>query len=237
MDIPRSRFRSGHEIRTNLTITDRQGLTVSLNERGPQLEKAEVDRLEKAVQKNLDGAAWLMLCGSLPPGVPVEFLRAAHRYGAPEESEDAARYRRRCAARGHRGRAHGGLAQSARSRAPAEPGAGHAQSFPGRGGAHPRHGPGDGGALARQPGRRGSDRRRHHRSHSAARGSALPHRRGRCPGGGFRLVHGTRRRFHGCAALGRGCGNGFRHAARPAHWHRSSRPQEVYQQVEVRRIE
>ena len=61
------------EIRTNLTITDRQGLTVSLNARGPQLEKAEVERLEKAVQKNLDGATWLMLCGSLPPGVPSDF--------------------------------------------------------------------------------------------------------------------------------------------------------------------
>jgi 1-phosphofructokinase family hexose kinase len=62
-----------HEIRTNLTITDKQGLTVSLNERGPHLEKAEVDRMEKAVQKHLDGASWLMLCGSLPPGVPSDF--------------------------------------------------------------------------------------------------------------------------------------------------------------------
>jgi fructose-1-phosphate kinase PfkB-like protein len=60
----------GHEIRTNLTITDRQGLTVSLNERGPQLEKAEVDRIEKAVHKSLDGVAWLMLCGSLPQACP-----------------------------------------------------------------------------------------------------------------------------------------------------------------------
>ena len=62
-----------HEIRTNLTVTDRQGLTVSLNERGPHLDKAEVDRLEKAVHKHLDGAAWLLLCGSLPPGVPSDF--------------------------------------------------------------------------------------------------------------------------------------------------------------------
>ena len=64
---------AGHEIRTNLTITDRQGLTVSVNERGPKLAKPEVDRLEKAVRKNLDGASWLMLCGSLPPGVPPNF--------------------------------------------------------------------------------------------------------------------------------------------------------------------
>ena len=62
-----------HEIRTNLTITDKQGLTVNLNETGPQLDKAEVDRLEKAVQKSLDDAAWFMLCGSLPPGVPSNF--------------------------------------------------------------------------------------------------------------------------------------------------------------------
>lgn len=61
------------EIRTNLTITDRQGLTVSLHERGPQLEKAEVERLEKAVQKSLERASWLLLCGSLPPGVPSNF--------------------------------------------------------------------------------------------------------------------------------------------------------------------
>lgn len=62
-----------HEIRTNLTITDRQGLTVSLNEEGPQLEAIEVERLEKAVQKSLEGASWLLLCGSIPPGVPSNF--------------------------------------------------------------------------------------------------------------------------------------------------------------------
>jgi 1-phosphofructokinase family hexose kinase len=71
------------EIRANLTITDRQGLTVSLNERGPKLEKAEIDRLEKAVHKHLDGAAWLLLSGTLPPGVPSNFyarlIGMAHR--------------------------------------------------------------------------------------------------------------------------------------------------------------
>jgi 1-phosphofructokinase family hexose kinase len=61
------------EIRTNLTITDRQGLTVSLNERGPKLEKSEINRLEKAVQNSLQGAHWLLLCGSLPPGAPSDF--------------------------------------------------------------------------------------------------------------------------------------------------------------------
>ncbi len=61
------------EIRTNLTITDKHGLTVNLNEVGPTLSKAEVARVEKAVKETLDRASWLMLCGSLPPGVPSSF--------------------------------------------------------------------------------------------------------------------------------------------------------------------
>lgn len=59
-----------NEIRTNLTITDKHGLTVNLNEAGPPLAKAEVERVERAVEETLDRASWLMICGSLPPGVP-----------------------------------------------------------------------------------------------------------------------------------------------------------------------
>jgi 1-phosphofructokinase family hexose kinase len=62
-----------NEIRTNLTITDKHGLTVNLNEAGPKLSKAEVTRMEKAVKDALDGSSWLMVCGSLPPGVAPEF--------------------------------------------------------------------------------------------------------------------------------------------------------------------
>jgi 1-phosphofructokinase family hexose kinase len=61
------------EIRTNLTITDRHGLTVNLNEKGPELAKAEVARVEAAVREALQKASWLMICGSLPPGVPSTF--------------------------------------------------------------------------------------------------------------------------------------------------------------------
>jgi len=62
-----------NESRTNLTITDRHGLTVNLNEAGPRMERAEIARLEKVVREKLNGAAWLMLAGSLPPGVPANF--------------------------------------------------------------------------------------------------------------------------------------------------------------------
>ena len=60
-------------IRTNLTITDRHGLTVNLNEAGPELAKSEVTRVEQAVRDALGKASWLLLCGSLPPGVPASF--------------------------------------------------------------------------------------------------------------------------------------------------------------------
>jgi 1-phosphofructokinase family hexose kinase len=60
-----------NETRTNLTITDQRGLTVNLNEKGPQIAKPEVAGIEKAVSDCLAGASWLLLCGSLPPGVPA----------------------------------------------------------------------------------------------------------------------------------------------------------------------
>jgi 1-phosphofructokinase family hexose kinase len=62
-----------NEIRTNLTITDRQGLTVNLNEKGPELAEIELERIERVVRRALAGASWLMICGSLPPGVPSSF--------------------------------------------------------------------------------------------------------------------------------------------------------------------
>jgi 1-phosphofructokinase family hexose kinase len=62
-----------NHIRTNLTISDRQGLSVKLNEQGPALFDSELARLRKAVEKHLSSASWLMLCGSVPPGVPPDF--------------------------------------------------------------------------------------------------------------------------------------------------------------------
>jgi 1-phosphofructokinase family hexose kinase len=66
-----------NETRTNLTITDRHGLTVNLNEAGPGLSKAEVARIEKTLRDTIAHAKWLMLCGSLAPGVPSSFYAKA----------------------------------------------------------------------------------------------------------------------------------------------------------------
>jgi 1-phosphofructokinase family hexose kinase len=72
-----------HEMRTNLTISDKQGLTVKLNEFGPKIEPEELQAITKAVETNLTSASWLMICGSLPPGVPSQFysdlIQLAHK--------------------------------------------------------------------------------------------------------------------------------------------------------------
>ena len=84
---PSELIRIKHEIRTNITIADRNGLAIKLNEKGPDLSAGEVAKVEKAICGKLGGARWLMLCGSLPPGVPDDFyarlVRSANRRGVP----------------------------------------------------------------------------------------------------------------------------------------------------------
>ncbi len=60
-------------IRINLTISDRRGLSIKLNERGPVLAEPEQEKLLKATEKLLSNASWLMLCGSLPPKMDDHF--------------------------------------------------------------------------------------------------------------------------------------------------------------------
>jgi len=62
-------------IRTNLIITDKQGLTVKLNEPGPELSDEELARVEQVVVSELERSSWLLVCGSLPPKVPADFYR------------------------------------------------------------------------------------------------------------------------------------------------------------------
>jgi 1-phosphofructokinase family hexose kinase len=61
------------ESRTNLTISDKQGLTIKLNELGPPIDESELKAVQEAVKARVANATWLMLCGSLPPGVPPHF--------------------------------------------------------------------------------------------------------------------------------------------------------------------
>ncbi|RPF27256.1 1-phosphofructokinase family hexose kinase [Georgenia muralis] len=56
--------------RTNLTVTEPDGTTTKLNEPGAALTGAEVDALATLLLDVADGAGWVALSGSLPPGVP-----------------------------------------------------------------------------------------------------------------------------------------------------------------------
>jgi 1-phosphofructokinase family hexose kinase len=71
--LPFEVVRVGSETRTNLTISDKQGLTIKLNEQGAPLEEKELAELRRLVEARLAKAHWLMICGSIPPGVSPHF--------------------------------------------------------------------------------------------------------------------------------------------------------------------
>lgn len=62
----------GHA-RANLTITDPAGVTTKLNLPGATLRAEEAEALGAAVVDACAGASWLVLAGSLPPGVGDDF--------------------------------------------------------------------------------------------------------------------------------------------------------------------
>ena len=61
------------ESRTNLAVSDKQGLTIKLDELGPPMTPAELKKVRAAVEKFIPKASWLMICGSVPPGVSPHF--------------------------------------------------------------------------------------------------------------------------------------------------------------------
>ncbi|MGH9663678.1 MAG: 1-phosphofructokinase family hexose kinase, partial [Bryobacteraceae bacterium] len=62
-----------NESRTNMTISDRQGLAIKLNEPGPPISPEELKQFYKLLEAVIGKASWLMICGSIPPGVPPHF--------------------------------------------------------------------------------------------------------------------------------------------------------------------
>lgn len=83
-------------LRTNITITDLEGTTTKINEPGPHLEPDLTAALEDLILQTAEGASWVALAGSLPPGVPQDFyarviqdLRARYGSAAPLVAVDA----------------------------------------------------------------------------------------------------------------------------------------------------
>ncbi|HEY9307826.1 MAG TPA: 1-phosphofructokinase [Microbacterium sp.] len=85
----------GH-VRANLAITDPAGVTTKLNLPGAELSTDEAAAVVDAVVGASAGAGWLVLAGSLPPGVADDFyvrimraVRATHGTASPFIAVDA----------------------------------------------------------------------------------------------------------------------------------------------------
>ncbi|MHA7305727.1 1-phosphofructokinase family hexose kinase [Arthrobacter sp. TMN-49] len=95
-DIPHITLPIGAALRSNVAITEPDGTTTKVNEPGPTLTPAQVAELLELTVEKSDGASWLVLAGSLPPGVPVDFyahvidaVRAAYGTTAPRIAVDS----------------------------------------------------------------------------------------------------------------------------------------------------
>lgn len=63
----------GQRIRVNLTLTEPDGTTTKINEPGPSLTDEQVDAAASLLVTASEGAAWVALSGSLPPGAPTDW--------------------------------------------------------------------------------------------------------------------------------------------------------------------
>ena len=71
--IPHRAVELSGRLRINLTITEPDGTTTKVNEPGPRLSDAELAALTTALEREAAGACWVVLSGSLPPGVPDDW--------------------------------------------------------------------------------------------------------------------------------------------------------------------
>ena len=57
-------------VRTNITVTEMDGTTTKINEPGAVLDAAAIDALTRSVVGYAEYASWVVMSGSLPPGMP-----------------------------------------------------------------------------------------------------------------------------------------------------------------------
>lgn len=71
-------------VRANVSIAEPDGTVTKVNEPGPVLTAAELRELTRATVGAATGASWVAVCGSLPPGAPVDLY--ADLVGAVRDS-------------------------------------------------------------------------------------------------------------------------------------------------------
>jgi 1-phosphofructokinase len=70
-------------IRVNVSLVEADGTVTKVNEPGPALGAGDVEALLSAPEKVPD-AAWILGCGSLPPGAPGDFYARLAALGSPD---------------------------------------------------------------------------------------------------------------------------------------------------------
>ncbi|WP_084130011.1 1-phosphofructokinase [Demequina sp. NBRC 110055] len=84
--VPRASVPVAGAARVNITVAEPDGTTTKLNEPGPALSAAELESLLDAAAARAAGSAWLVGCGSLPPGAPTDLyatlVERGHAAGA-----------------------------------------------------------------------------------------------------------------------------------------------------------
>lgn len=78
-DVPFAALPIGESLRSNVALTEPSGVTTKINEPGPALSGEQQEALIGLLLDSSRGASWVVLAGSLPPGVPADFYATVTR--------------------------------------------------------------------------------------------------------------------------------------------------------------
>lgn len=78
-NVPFAALPIAEPLRTNVALTEPDGTTTKINEPGPVLDAAQQEALIALLLERAEGASWVVLAGSLPPGFPADFYTTVTR--------------------------------------------------------------------------------------------------------------------------------------------------------------
>ena len=78
-DVPFAALPIGEPLRSNVALTEPGGVTTKINEPGPVLSADQQEALISLLLDHARGASWVVVAGSLPPGVPADFYATVTR--------------------------------------------------------------------------------------------------------------------------------------------------------------
>ncbi|MGB3302046.1 MAG: 1-phosphofructokinase family hexose kinase [Gordonia sp. (in: high G+C Gram-positive bacteria)] len=73
VELPHLAVPFGGAVRTNITIAEPDGTTTKINDAGHLMSLAGSNALKQAIIERAQSASWLVLSGSLPPGMPDDW--------------------------------------------------------------------------------------------------------------------------------------------------------------------